>query len=127
MTDTHPRDSHPNVDPERTPKSAFDGNDSYSGQNYTRERERAEYEQTSEERVRSASSEETEWHRDGDGAVHPTEAGKHASFDRNTGEVHGSGSGAGGGNPGEDHVTESAGGGGYPVDGAEGRGPGPRH
>ena len=33
-----------------------------------------------------------------------SERGKRASFDRESGEVHGSGSGAGGeGNPGEDH------------------------
>jgi len=38
-----------------------------------------------------------------------TERGKRASFDRRTGEVHGSGSGAGGGgNPGEDYDSDSA-------------------
>lgn len=36
-----------------------------------------------------------------------TERGKRASFDRKTGEVHGSGSGAGGGgNPGEDYDSD---------------------
>lgn len=39
----------------------------------------------------------------------PTERGKRASFDRRTGEVHGSGAGAGhGGNPNEDYDSDSA-------------------
>ncbi len=42
-----------------------------------------------------------------------SERGKPASFDRKTGEVHGSGSGAGGnGNPNEDHDSDPMGGGG---------------
>ncbi len=41
------------------------------------------------------------------------ERGKRASFDPQTGEVHGSGSGAGGnGNPNEDHDSDPMGGGG---------------
>ena len=42
------------------------------------------------------------------------EAGKRASIDPATGEVHGSGSGAGGGNPGEDYDDDPAAGGGLP-------------
>ncbi len=38
----------------------------------------------------------------------PPEAGRRASFDPKTGEVHGSGAGAGGGNPGEDYDSDSA-------------------
>lgn len=38
----------------------------------------------------------------------PPENGKRASFDEATGAVHGSGSGAGGGNPGEDFDGDSA-------------------
>jgi len=42
----------------------------------------------------------------------PTERGKRASFDRRTGEVHGSGSGAGrDGNTDEDYDSDSTGGG----------------
>ena len=42
-----------------------------------------------------------------------SERGKAASFDRTTGEVHGSGSGAGGGgNPDEDYDQDPEGGGG---------------
>jgi hypothetical protein len=38
----------------------------------------------------------------------PNERGKRATFDPDTGEVHGSGSGAGGeGNPGEDYDSDS--------------------
>jgi len=47
------------------------------------------------------------------------ERGKRASFDRRTGEVHGSGAGAGGnGNPDEDYDSDpTAGGGAEPVSG----------
>lgn len=38
------------------------------------------------------------------------ERGKRASIDRSTGEVHGSGMGAGGGNPGEDYDSDIPGG-----------------
>jgi len=48
-----------------------------------------------------------------------SQRGKRASFDRRTGEVHGSGSGAGGeGNPGEDYDQDSmAGSGAEPLKG----------
>lgn len=47
------------------------------------------------------------------------ERGRHATFDRRSGAVHGSGSGAGGGNPGEDYDDDTAAGGGpKPSDGA---------
>jgi hypothetical protein len=47
----------------------------------------------------------------------PPENGRRASFDERTGEVHGSGSGAGGGNPGEDFASDPAAGDGYPQTG----------
>ena len=48
-----------------------------------------------------------------------SERGKPASFDRRTGEVHGSGSGAGGeGNPNEDYDQDSMAGSGAEPDGA---------
>ena len=53
-----------------------------------------------------------------------SERGKRASFDRKTGEVHGSGSGAGGnGNPNEDHDSDPMAGGGRKPAG----GPRPEH
>ena len=51
----------------------------------------------------------------------PPDNGRRATIDPRTGEVHGSGSGAGGGNPGEDFASDAAGGDGYPIDGGEGR------
>ena len=42
----------------------------------------------------------------------PPEAGKHAHVDPKTGEVHGSGASAGGGNAGEDYDDDTTGGGG---------------
>jgi hypothetical protein len=46
------------------------------------------------------------------------ERGSHAAVDRATGEVHGSGAGAGGNNPGEDYDGDSIAGGGVdPVGG----------
>ncbi|MEG3085678.1 hypothetical protein U1707_18720 [Sphingomonas sp. PB2P12] len=42
----------------------------------------------------------------------PADAGRRAYIDEKTGEVHGSGAGAGGGNPTEDYGANSTGGGG---------------
>jgi hypothetical protein len=47
----------------------------------------------------------------------PPENGRRAFFDERTGEVHGSGVGAGGGNPGEDFASDPAAGDGYPQTG----------
>jgi len=44
----------------------------------------------------------------------PPENGRRASFDERSGEVFGSGVGAGGGNPGEDFASDPAAGDGYP-------------
>jgi len=53
----------------------------------------------------------------------PPENGRRAYFDQRTGEVHGSGAGAGGGNPGEDFASDPAAGDGFPQ---TGRGSAPR-
>ncbi|WP_375398553.1 hypothetical protein [uncultured Sphingomonas sp.] len=50
----------------------------------------------------------------------PPDNGKRASIDTRTGAVHGSGSGAGGGNPGEDFDQDAATGDGYQRTGADG-------
>jgi hypothetical protein len=47
----------------------------------------------------------------------PPENGRRAFFDEGAGEVHGSGAGAGGGNPGEDFASDPAAGDGYPQTG----------
>lgn len=47
----------------------------------------------------------------------PSENGRRASFDERTGEVYGSGVGAGGGNRGEDYASDPAAGDGYPQTG----------
>lgn len=51
----------------------------------------------------------------------PPENGRRAFFDEATGAVHGSGSGAGGGNPGEDFASDAAAGDGYPQTGRASR------
>ena len=54
----------------------------------------------------------------------PSERGKRASFDRRTGEVHGSGSGAGGeGNPNEDYDADPMAGAGAEPDGTQATAP----
>jgi hypothetical protein len=47
----------------------------------------------------------------------PPDNGRRAFFDQRTGEVHGSGAGAGGGNPGEDFASDPAAGDGFPQTG----------
>lgn len=47
----------------------------------------------------------------------PPENGRRAFFDQHTGAVHGSGAGAGGGNPGEDFASDPAAGDGFPQTG----------
>ncbi len=47
----------------------------------------------------------------------PPDNGQRAFFDERTGEVHGSGAGAGGGNPGEDFASDAAAGDGFPQTG----------
>lgn len=108
MTD----DRHPTADPERRRQPAFDKDEGTFGQGYTREDERRLGEQMPAGSVAPAGS------RVGtpDSAL-PPENGRRASFDPATGEVHGSGSGAGGGNPGEDFEDDGSGGDGLPLTG----------
>ena len=98
------------VDPER-PRGVnpSDREGGYSGQEYRATLQAAEPPSADE------TSEVTEGERD-----LPPDAGRRASVDPATGEVHGSGSGAGGGNPGEDFDSSSPSGDSYPVTGGEG-------
>ncbi|MBB3475321.1 hypothetical protein [Sphingomonas sp. BK345] len=109
MTDDRNR---PAADPQHHRQPAFDKDEGTFGQGYSREDERRLGEQMpagsvapSESRVDTA-----------DPAL-PPENGRRASFDPATGEVHGSGSGAGGGNPGEDFEEDRSGGDGLPLTG----------
>lgn len=85
----------------------------YSGQDYRRDREA---DLARQDPLRGLPS---------DGALQtesediPPQNGRRASFDPATGAVHGSGSGAGGGNPGEDFDTDPTTGSGYPQTGAQ--------
>lgn len=104
--------SEPAVDPERPrdPAKPFNRTDSYSGQAYTIGQEIAE----------GARHADPDFHAREDGRDLPADAGHRASVDARTGEVHGSGAGAGGGNPGEDFDTASTSGDSYPLTGGEG-------
>jgi hypothetical protein len=108
MTD----DRHPTADPEHRRQPAFDKDEGTFGQGYTREDEHRLGEQMPAGSVAPTGS------RVGtpDPAL-PPENGRRASFDPATGEVHGSGSGAGGGNPGEDFEDDRSGGDGLPLTG----------
>jgi hypothetical protein len=115
MPDTSPDRS--NVDPERnTEGNPFDQKDGFYGLDYHKDREAALGAQRPSGTVAA--------HPDDDGPpadqTMPADNGRRASFDPQTGEVRGSGSSAGGGNPGEDFDSDSTGGAGYPVTGGEG-------
>ncbi|MBY9064858.1 hypothetical protein K7957_18120 [Sphingomonas yunnanensis] len=109
MTD----DRHPTADPEHRRRAAFDKDEGTFGQGYSREDERKLGEQMPAGSVAPRGSRVGE-----EDPVLPPENGRRASFDPATGEVHGSGSGAGGGNPGEDLEDDRSGGDGLPVTGA---------
>ncbi|MBM7406298.1 MULTISPECIES: hypothetical protein [Sphingomonas] len=120
MNDTGPFDrDHPHVDPQRTePKNAFDRSDGASGQEYTPERALAEYGDSPVAPVHQSGLPQ------GDavapeGQDLPPDNGSRAWINQKTGEVHGSGAGAGGGNPGEDYDSDRQGGSGYPLTGSE--------
>ncbi len=88
------------------PANSFDATDGYSGQDYHLKREQAEGRRHPAGEVDSKA----------DRAPAPTaptdppESGRRAFCDPATGEVHGSGSDAGGGTEGEDHDSDPAGG-----------------
>ncbi len=109
MTD----DRRPAADPEHRHKPAFDKDEGTFGQGYSREDERRLGEQIPAGSV--APSEPRAGTAD---PTLPPENGRRASFDPATGAVHGSGSGAGGGNPGEDFEDDRSGGDGLPLTGA---------
>ena len=120
MTDTGPFDTnHPQVDPQRTrPLNAFDRSDGASGQEYTPERARAEFGGGSAAPVHKSGLPDSGT-TESAGADLPPDNGSRAWIDQKTGAVHGSGAGAGGGNPGEDFDSDRQGGSGYPLTGAE--------
>ncbi len=96
------------IDPERPHTDRpFDRADGYSGQAYRREDEAALGQRTIE-------------HENADARDIPPDNGRAAGVDPRTGEVRGSGVGAGGGQPGEDFDTAGASGDSYPVTGGEG-------
>jgi len=107
------------VDPQRTePINAFDNESGPSGTGYTLESERAEGEKMPSGTVNRDATARSRQIADSDDRP---DAGRRASFDPKTGEVRGSGAGAGGGNPGEDYDSDPAAGDGYPLTGTEGR------
>jgi len=91
---------------------AFDRDDGYSGQGYSKEREAAEGATLPAGTVAARPGDATDPAKD-----LPPEAGRRAYFDPETGEVHGSGMGAGGGSPGEDYDSDPATGDGFPQTG----------
>lgn len=93
-------------------RNAFDRDDGYSGQDYDKDREAEEGAKLPAGTVATHPVDATEPARD-----LPPEAGRRAFFDPRTGEVHGSGAGAGGGNPGEDYDSDPAAGDGFPLTG----------
>lgn len=101
---------HP-IDPERPRDgNAFDRRGGFSGQDYHRDREAAEGRRAADPPSPPA----------GDHPDLPPDNGRRASIDPRTGEVRGSGVGAGGGQPGEDLDQDAASGDGYPISGGEG-------
>lgn len=98
-----------------TDRDAFDHDDGYSGQDYHREREEAEGAKAPAGTVAARPADDDAPSETNPGL--PPEAGRRASFDPKTGEVHGSGMGAGGGNPGEDYASDPANGDGFPQTG----------
>lgn len=97
------------IDPERPRDRPFDRPDGVFGQGYRREDEEAIGRENADPPAPS-------------GTDHPDlgpDNGRRASIDPRTGEVHGAGVGAGGGQPGEDFDSDAASGDGYPLTGGE--------
>ena len=93
--------------------NAFDSDKGYSGQEYHPDREAKEGAKAPSGTVAARPGDTPP----DDDADLPPDAGRRASFDPRTGEVHGSGMGAGGGNPGEDYASDPAAGDGFPQTG----------
>src|ERR1700710_1322444 len=98
--------------------NAFDRDDGYSGQDYSAAREAEEGRKLPAGTVAAPPGDAPPPAKD-----LPPEAGRRAFFDPQTGEVHGSGAGAGGGNPGEDYDSDPAAGDGFPQTGKGSRQP----
>ena len=96
----------------------FDKKTGYSGQDYSREREAEEGRKLPAGTVATRPADAAPPQND-----LPPEAGRRAYFDPKTGEVHGSGSGAGGGNPGEDYDSDPQAGDGFAQTGKANRNP----
>lgn len=95
-------------DPQRTSDQPFDRSEGYSGQDYTIDQEKA-----------SATGQAPAGVADDPRDI-PPDNGRRAGADPVTGEVYGSGSGAGGGNAGEDFDSATPSGDSYPLTGGEG-------
>ena len=107
------------VDPERRkPHNAFDNEEGVSGTGYSPESEKREGQRHPSGEVNGGPT--AALAAIPEDADLPPENGKRASFDPRTGEVHGSGTGAGGGHRGEDFDSDSQSGDGYPFTGSEG-------
>lgn len=101
------------TDPERARRPAFDNDTGNSGQDYHRRDE-----QRLAADMPAGSVAPTSSHAPATDPDMPPDNGRRASFDPVTGEVRGSGAGAGGGNPGEDMESDGAAGDGAPITGA---------
>lgn len=105
------------VDPARGDRGGpFDSDTGMFGQDYDRDREAAMGRDAPSGTVAARPGDTPP---PADPAL-PPDNGRRATFDPRTGEVHGSGASAGGGNPGEDMASDSAGGDGYPHTGRPG-------
>lgn len=100
------------VDPQHRRKPAFDRDEGHTGQGYHIDEER----KLAAEMPAGSVAPKPSQVGPNDPPL-PPDNGKRASFDPVTGEVRGSGAGAGGGNPGEDMEEDRAGGDGTPVTG----------
>lgn len=107
------------IDPERPhADKPFDRDEGTFGQDYHRKDEAA-----SADAMPAGSVAPRRSQVDADDTPVPDDNGRRASFDPETGEVRGSGAGAGGGNAGEDLATDAAGGDGFPQTGTGSRRP----
>jgi len=103
--DPNTRFDHDDVDAERSHQPApFNRASGYTGEGYSKEDERALGAEAQSGTVAARPGEHVR-----DDAPVPPDNGQRASFDPATGEVHGSGSGAGGGNAGENFDDDSTG------------------
>lgn len=110
MAKPHPNIDHAKVDPERDrAANPFDHDHGLTGQSYSRERDAAMGgERPSGHSLVGDTEPQPDDASDGNADM-PPDNGVRGSFDPHTGEVRGSGAGAGGGHRGEDFDTGTAG------------------